>query len=478
MRNIQLRYSIWFAYLAVIIIAGVFHEPWRDEIDTWVMSRYTSFYEFITYFSYSGHPPLWYLIHLPFSRLLELPVETQKIFPVIFAGALAWLLLFKSPFPLWIIIPLLFSVHFVYQHGVIARGYILMLLLMALVVNTHPIRFEKPILYSIFIALLYQTEVFAWSFAGTLTLFYLWDIARKKDRKLWLGFAIQMLSALLVIALLWPRSDASDTRDIGFTGHSFLGLFDDTWFPFLSFRHQIGYFFHFAYVDIPDWFFVFFLFYSLLLYGVFFYALRRSRSLLLAIACLGWFLFIFIFIYLGAFWHRSLIPFCIIFICWLAQQEGGVINHWMNRLLFLPLMVSCFVGVAAIGYDITQPYSGGKAAAKYIETHKTENTPLVIALGCESVKTVAAHLPESRFWMEVYGRFMHYQVWDRSYYDNCKKNEKDQLKEALNRFSAEKEFWVITEKEIEKYNHFNLQQMYYSKGLGRENIWIYKRISK
>lgn len=86
------------------------------------MTRYTSFHEFITYFSYSGHPPLWYLIHLPFSRLLELPVETQKVFPVIFTRAFAWPLLFKSPLPLCLTIPLLFSVHLVYQHGVIARG--------------------------------------------------------------------------------------------------------------------------------------------------------------------------------------------------------------------------------------------------------------------------------------------------------------------------------------------------------------------
>ena len=47
---------IFFALYAVLTLTAVFcHEPWRDELHTWVMARELSAFELIYWMRYDGH---------------------------------------------------------------------------------------------------------------------------------------------------------------------------------------------------------------------------------------------------------------------------------------------------------------------------------------------------------------------------------------------------------------------------------------
>src|ERR1039458_2083805 len=94
---VRVRWLVWVGLMILLIVIRVNHEPWRDEIDTWVVARDANWSEFLAYFASSGHPPLWYLLNLALVRL-GLPLEAQGVLPICSALGMAWLLLFRSPF--------------------------------------------------------------------------------------------------------------------------------------------------------------------------------------------------------------------------------------------------------------------------------------------------------------------------------------------------------------------------------------------
>jgi hypothetical protein len=243
------RWALWFTYVVIIAFVSMHHEPWRDEVDAWLMVRYANLQEFIAYCSYTGHPPLWYLVNLPLARWLGLPMKVQAWLPLLCAATLVWLLLFRSPFPLWLLVPSMFSVHLLFQYGILARSYPLLLLLLFLVPVLHPTRLAHPLRYVSILALLFLTELYAWPAAGMLTGFFMVDCWKRHhsvdpptNRARFRAILLPLLGAFIAVALLWPRADANPMRGwrFQFVPSRFLDALLDGFVPLATFGPMLA----------------------------------------------------------------------------------------------------------------------------------------------------------------------------------------------------------------------------------------------
>ncbi|WP_300765764.1 ABC transporter permease, partial [uncultured Bifidobacterium sp.] len=136
------------AYLALIATVMVFHEPWFDEAQAWLIARDSSYHDILLLRPhYEGHPPLWWLI-LSIPAKLGVPYEVGlKSIQFLSAALMIILLVLRSPFSPVTVILLPFTYFLCYQYGVISRPYALLtsaLFLTAIFWKTrdrHPWRF-------------------------------------------------------------------------------------------------------------------------------------------------------------------------------------------------------------------------------------------------------------------------------------------------------------------------------------------------
>lgn len=154
-----ISYFIIFMYALIVGITMYYHEPWFDEAQAWLIARDVSIKDlFTTYLRYEGHPPLWYLILMPFAKL-GVPYEIGIKLPTfIFAVTSVALLVLRSPFPKLVKYSLPFTFFILYQFAVISRPYSLMMLLFWIIAILFPERNEKPYKFIIPLSVLCLTH--------------------------------------------------------------------------------------------------------------------------------------------------------------------------------------------------------------------------------------------------------------------------------------------------------------------------------
>ncbi|MBL0310637.1 MAG: hypothetical protein IPP77_13485 [Bacteroidetes bacterium] len=211
-------YANWalFAIYSLIVLYTVSnHEPWRDEAQSWLIARDNSLLGLFQYLPNEGHPPLWYLILMPFAKMGFSYAVVGYIHALIAIGC-AWLILFKSRVPIYLRIAIIFSYFFLYEFAVIARNYSMVGLLLFAIVAIYEDRFKKPLLFGVLMFLLFQTNVLAFCAGGGLGLIYLIEIIREKkfNPKIFASLAIMGLGAIATIALLLSAGMESDYTKI------------------------------------------------------------------------------------------------------------------------------------------------------------------------------------------------------------------------------------------------------------------------
>jgi hypothetical protein len=194
---------VWALYSAVVLYTTSNHEPWRDEAQSWLIARDNSLLGLFQYLPNEGHPPLWYLLLMPFAKL-GFAYSTINVIHNLIVIAFAWLLLFKNNINFVLKVALLFSYFFIYEYAVIARNYSIVALILAGIGAMYAKRFEKPLLYALLIFLLFQTNVLAFcTGVGLGAIFFLEMIEEKKwQPKNFVALAIMAVGALAMIVLL------------------------------------------------------------------------------------------------------------------------------------------------------------------------------------------------------------------------------------------------------------------------------------
>lgn len=209
----------FIGFLALSIVMFVFHEPWYDEIQAWMVASDASIGEMIWHLPhFEGHPPFWTLILAIFAKT-GVPMEIGLRIPtLLFSGVAAYLVIFKAPFHKWIRCLIPFSYFLFYQYTVICRPYSLMFLGFVLAAYFYKERNKKPARYLVALFLLCMSSAYGIMFAGVLCLIWTVEIIKElkgkdfvkravKDSRTWLLFTMLML-AIGLLVIIWPADNA------------------------------------------------------------------------------------------------------------------------------------------------------------------------------------------------------------------------------------------------------------------------------
>lgn len=207
---------IVFALYGIVNFILLFcHEPWRDEIHAWLMSKDLSVIDLIKESRFDGHPVLWHLILMPFAKL-NFPIITLNVISYVIMLITVYLFLFKTNLNIVIKIIATLTVPFTYTYSVISRNYCLIALFLVIIAILYKYRFKKPILYSLPICLLIYTHSLAWGVVAGLTItFYFDEIIKflknrsnKADIKhVFVGLALIALNTIFVVLQLYGSSN-------------------------------------------------------------------------------------------------------------------------------------------------------------------------------------------------------------------------------------------------------------------------------
>ncbi len=409
------RLAVMLCYTLAVCYGTLHHAMWEDEADTWIITRNASLHDFLNNFSYAGHPPLWYLLVMPLARA-GLPIEYQQILNLSLSLGMAWMVIYRSPFSLWLQVLFLFSMGTVFQYAVAQRGYMLMTALMFLVAWRYPARMGQPRLYGLLLALLVNSEVFISLPAGLLMLGFLLD-CRKNGKGLGV-MAIPILGGLVAVASLLPW-DGLDYMQGSYRVRSFM---------WGNFQHLVGY----AFVPDELWGLVTGMNaswadfcralpgYAVLAFTAWY--LRGSRWLWFYGSCLLTVYGIFTFVTVGHWWNSYVIVGDVMWALWLFRssgEEAGVRFRPGGYGLALSLACGLLVSdVAAIkAYRSSFPYSGGRDMALYMREEGYDRD-VITSIACVNTLSVMGYVPDTMFWLVGQERTANYYMWGW-YHDHC-----------------------------------------------------------
>jgi hypothetical protein len=210
-----LEIGVFVAYLVGLGFAIAVHEPWADEVQSWLLARDLSPAGlFVHQLRFEGSPGLWQLLLMPFTHA-HLPLVTLNIVGGVVAASGVALLLFCSPLPLPLRVLLPFSYFALYQYGAIARSYNLMLPVLFGVAMAHRRRLERPLRYTLLLCLLAGITVQTMAVAGALFALLVIEGGRASTgrrqfvRRFRSSMAVFVATALVLVVVLWPPSDAA-----------------------------------------------------------------------------------------------------------------------------------------------------------------------------------------------------------------------------------------------------------------------------
>jgi len=177
--ELRLRWPEWTAisvFAAVVAFVIPYHEPWTDEAQGWQLARSLSLRSlFQTHIHYEATPGLWHFLLWILNRAHVSYAGMHWICGAI-AVVAAGLLVFISPFPRYLKLTLPFTFFLVYQYAVIARGYLLVpLILFSIAVGWK----KSPLVVAALLGLLANCALHAAAISGGLAIVYFVEELRK-----------------------------------------------------------------------------------------------------------------------------------------------------------------------------------------------------------------------------------------------------------------------------------------------------------
>lgn len=230
-KSVKNRYDLIFGLLitAAVTVIGIigliFHEPWYEEAQPYLVARDASWYEVIfTIPHYEGHPPLWHML-IKLASCLGLSYElTIKGVQFIFFEAMIIMLELRSPFSRVTKALLPTSFFVIYHYCVLSRPYAMLMFAGLLCAAFYDKRREKPIRYILALVFLCLCHSYGIAFAGGIVLADITgDIIRKRsfgkavsgllgNKKLLAGYIALLAAAIAIMADIAPKQDTMATH--------------------------------------------------------------------------------------------------------------------------------------------------------------------------------------------------------------------------------------------------------------------------
>ncbi len=199
---------LYFLFHLILVLR---HEHWMDEAQAWVMSKNLTVKELFQVLCSDGHPCLWFIFLMPFSKN-GFSYYNISFISLLIMSVVSFVFLEKAPFSLPVKIGIHLSSVFLFYNPVVCRTYSLAALLVICVAAFYKKRFEHPIIYGLLAGLLFQSHVLVFGLAIGLMLEMFYEAI--KNRKNTLCAAIIMLSSMMMsIMELMPNASHKPGAD-------------------------------------------------------------------------------------------------------------------------------------------------------------------------------------------------------------------------------------------------------------------------
>ncbi len=407
-RHKSFEIAVLGGYAVIVASAIAHHEPWADEAQAWQLARSLPLHDlFLTHLHFEVHPILWYVL----LRILNLGHVSYDGMHWV-CGAIAVvttaIFLYASPFPRYLKALLPFTYFLLFQYVVVARGYVLVPLLLYLVAW----RWKRGATsIALFLGLLANVELHAAAISGGLAVVYCIEQLREgaaKDpgqRKRMLGFVfVVLVFDAIAICTAWPSHDLAHVDVIVWSEKLLIAAGKSALWG----------------VCEPFWLgFAFWVMFVLCLDG------RRSLIYLLPALCFA----LFSVVYLS-FWHAGLIlplAICVLWITWPNVSPTKVPYERACRLMLATVAaVQILWSINAIVYDRSHDYSGDRAAAQFLKPFVEDGTIIVTTyINQEDNHSYNAVGILPYFNQRVFAN------WKNSFWWASKKNQTDQLFDSI-----------------------------------------------
>lgn len=379
--------GVFSGYVAAVFIAVAHHEPWADEAQSWLVARDLPFWKMIfSQMRYENSPGLWQTLLWLAQHVFHAPYSAMNYIGAVLAAAGAGVLIFCAPFPRPVRYLMSSSYYVAYQYAVIARPYVMLLLLGGLAAIFY--RRRAPIRLAIAIALLCGSSVHGAILAAAITLGAAWHVLVKRDwpvgqsRARYLAAAaIAVMAGIMLVVIVFPPADAGGemlTRYKTVQFDKFTELLNDT----ITEPWAIG---------------------ACLFLAITAFALRSAEPIVFIIGVGG--LFAFEWLIFSLFQHRGAITTALIVCLWIAWP---VDKRWNPELLMAAVVLSAVFAiqtvwaVSAWRHDLVAPFSGSKDAAIYLQQVGADHAH--VAGLCYPVVAVQAYFDHNIFqnWPQTY----------------------------------------------------------------------------
>ncbi len=381
-------------YNVLVGLCALRHQPWFDEAQSWLLARDLSFGQLVFHqMRYEGSPALWPALLMLLQRLglvyhaLNL---VSALIGVIGIGLFLWLsplpLPFKALFP--------FCYFPLFQFSVIARSYVLYLPLLCVIAYLFPRRVNRPAVYWLLLGLLANVSLHGALVTGVLFCEWIWTVAREGKRKpvFWtfLG-ATAVLYGLLFLQLRFPPDLLSQFTPVSLTTRvlRMCQQIREAFFGGIggNANKAIGLLCALAVIVVSArWFHragTFWLFGGLM-----------TPLLLLALVR-------------ATYWHAGVIFLVWIFTLWISYANVQTFGKPLSVAIAAVFAVQIAYGVESIHFQLTNVFSGSKAAAAYLKQTGTQN---LFAVAPESY-AVQPYFDRNLFAIQESGRKAAFYPW-------------------------------------------------------------------
>jgi len=207
---------VTLGYLLAATAAAIVHEPWRDEMQAWLVARDSAGpIELLQNLRYTGHPALWYVLLWPLTRLGG-PWLLQAL-GVAIGAATAFVFAREAPFPRASRALFAFGYMAIWEWGAIARNYGIGALLLFAAAALAARRDRFPVLLGAALGLAANTSAMAaFSVPGLLVLLVVERISPWRDPafaapalRFWLGVGLAGIGVLACGLQVVPPPDSA-----------------------------------------------------------------------------------------------------------------------------------------------------------------------------------------------------------------------------------------------------------------------------
>ena len=376
-----------FFVIGLFLFKLTYQEMWKDEWQAWLVAKDLDWSALFNFLYYEGHPIFWYaylklLSELEWLVSSEIILQVGHLMPVI--GVL-YLLFFRFQFSYWFAFLISGGYYFLFEYGVVNRGYIFVILFGGLLSLLLKRPAENKWVIGILMVLLCQTEVYGLIVAAAL-LFYIFLFYLKSGKdgirgilkgKAFLIPAVGAFLGLIFFLLtILPGSEVTEgyvRKAILFStlngdgiAKAFQGLWGNTFFIGL----------------IPDTnlfgYSVFGIMLSFITCLMLFWLFKGQTKVFLTFIFFTLLLFTFsILFYTGGVRHWGMYLIFWVFCLQLWSYERPEIKLKRGLIILSIAITQMVYSIRAISKEVSYPFSHAKEVAHYIQSTYPQGQPIV-----------------------------------------------------------------------------------------------------